>query len=44
MNKNVPGAEGGGMCTSCTRDDRTGKPMVVFTYYGVISADGDSRR
>lgn len=35
MNKNVPGAEAGGLCTRCTRDEH-GKPLRVFTYCGII--------
>lgn len=39
MNKGVPGAEAGGLCTRCTRDER-GKPMQVWTYYGVVGEAG----
>jgi len=42
LNKRVPGAEGGGLCTRCTKDERTGKPLMVFTYYGVIDAADDN--
>jgi hypothetical protein len=35
MNKRVPGAEAGGLCTRCTRDEM-GKQIRVFTYYGVV--------
>lgn len=35
LNKSVPRAEAGGLCTRCTRDDN-GKPIRVFTYYGVV--------
>jgi hypothetical protein len=35
MNKTVPGAEAGGLCTRCTRDEN-GKPIRVFTYCGII--------
>lgn len=37
MNKAVPGAEGGGLCTRCTRDEN-GKPIRVYTYLGVVAA------
>ena len=38
MNKAVAGSEAGGLCTRCTRDDR-GKPIAVYTYYGVAPSD-----
>lgn len=44
MNKTVPGSEAGGLCTRCTRDDRTGKPIQVWTYFGVVAAGSDSLR
>jgi hypothetical protein len=37
MNKAVPGAEAGGLCTRCTRDE-SGKSIRVFTYYGIVVA------
>lgn len=42
MNRGVPGAEAGGLCTRCTRDERTGKSIQVYTYVGVV-AMGDDR-
>lgn len=36
MNKAVPGAESGGLCTNCTRDER-GVKIKVYTYYAVVS-------
>lgn len=38
MNKRVAGAEGGGLCTRCTKDER-GKTISIYTFYGVIPAD-----
>lgn len=37
MNKRVPGAEGGGLCTNrdCERDEN-GKRIFVYTYCGVV--------
>ena len=43
MNRGVPGAEAGGLCTRCTRDDR-GKSMLVYTYVGVIASGSDKDR
>lgn len=36
MNKSVPGAEAGGLCTRCTSEN--GRPIKVYTYYGVVEA------
>lgn len=36
MNRGVPGAEAGGLCTRCT-DDR-GKRLMVYTFVAVMPA------
>ena len=41
MNKAVPGAEAGGLCTHCTRDE-SGKKLLVFTYYAIVPVADDS--
>jgi len=37
MNKAVPGAEAGGLCTRCTTDE-SGKRIRVFTYYAIVES------
>ena len=36
MNKAVPGAEAGGLCTRCNRDEH-GKPIRVYTYCAIAA-------
>lgn len=43
MNRAVPGSESGGLCTRCTKDE-TGKPLRVFTYYGVVPSEMEARK
>lgn len=38
MNKAVPGAEAGGMCTRCTKDE-LGRRIVVYTYCAVSTTE-----
>lgn len=40
MNKGVPGAEAGGLCTRCTRTE-DGKRLEVWTFCGVIAKGDD---
>lgn len=42
LNKTVAGAEAGGLCTRCTKDQKTGKDLMVFTVYVVIKAGDDT--
>ncbi len=37
MNRSVPGAEAGGLCTRCTSEN--GRPIKVYTYVGVVPSD-----
>lgn len=41
MNRGVPGAEAGGLCTRCTKDDRTGKQIQVYTFVGIVATSSD---
>jgi hypothetical protein len=41
MNRGVPGAEAGGLCTRCTKDERSGKSLMVYTFIGVIAPPDD---
>jgi hypothetical protein len=38
LNKTVAGAEVGGLCTNCTKDER-GNRIKVYTFYGVVTSD-----
>ena len=42
MNKAVPGAESGGLCTRCTRDEQ-GRKISVYTFYGVVPPNAPSQ-
>lgn len=35
MNQQVPGAEGGGLCRRCKKDEN-GRDIRVYTYIGVV--------
>lgn len=37
LNKAIPGAEAGGLCTRCNKDE-TGKQLRVFTYVAIVEA------
>jgi hypothetical protein len=37
MNRAVPGAEAGGLCTRCTSEN--GRSIRVYTYIGVVPPD-----
>ena len=36
MDHGVPGAKAGGLCTRCTKNDKTGKPREVYTFEVVV--------
>lgn len=40
MNKQAPGAEAGGLCTRCTRDE-SGRSIKVYTYVAVVAPPVD---
>jgi hypothetical protein len=40
MNRGVPGAETGGLCTRCTSEN--GKQIKVYTFVGVVLGDKEN--
>lgn len=42
MNRGVPGAEAGGLCTRCTTEN--GKQIRVYTFVGIIASADDKER